>query len=94
MNRVYGVLLASMLTASPALAQFTPPPVLNPIPAPLAPPTPPAIINGPLGQSPPPGVYYPALRTHSDRTIPTVSAAASSRPIRDPARTLIKVGAP
>ena len=40
------------------------------IPAPLPPPPQPPIINGPLGQSPPPGVYVPPrLTTHSDRVI-------------------------
>ena len=54
MIRLYSALVVCLLAGQPALAQFVPPP----------------IINGPLGQSPPPGVYYPpALRTHSDRTI-------------------------
>src|SRR5262245_65061816 len=66
MIRLYSALVICLLAAPPAFAQFAPPPTLNPIPAPLPPP----IINGPLGQNPPPGVYYPpALRTHSDRTI-------------------------
>ena len=47
-----------------------PPPTLNPIPAPLPPPAPPPIINGPLGQNPPPGVSTrPRSGLHSDRTI-------------------------
>jgi len=57
---------------APAAAQFVPtPPVLeNRIPAPLPPPLQPPIINGPLGQSPPPGVYIPPrLNTQSDRVI-------------------------
>ncbi len=54
----------------PAAAQIvpTPPALENRIPAPLPPPAQPPIINGPLGQSPPPGVYVPPrLNTHSDR---------------------------
>jgi hypothetical protein len=70
MIRLYSAVVVCLLAGQPAFAQFTPPPVLNPIPAPLPPPAPPPIINGPLGQNPPPGVYVPpALRTHSDRTI-------------------------
>jgi len=72
MNRAYGVLLACLLAASPALAQFQPPPpeLQNRIPAPLPPPAPQPIINGPLGQNPPPGVYVPPhLNTHSDRAV-------------------------
>src|SRR5215475_12744169 len=57
----------------PAWAQVIPmhPPELeNRIPAPLPPPPEPPIINGPLRQGPPPGVYHaPRLNTHSDRTI-------------------------
>jgi hypothetical protein len=62
--------LTSVAGASPAMAQIVPtPPVLeNRIPAPLPPPAQPPIINGPLGQSPPPGVYAPGrLNTYSDR---------------------------
>jgi hypothetical protein len=72
MIRIYGALVVCILAGQPALAQIIPPPpdLQNRIPAPLPPPAPPPIINGPLGQSPPPGVYYPpALRTHSDRTV-------------------------
>src|SRR5215207_4981282 len=64
--------LAVALLTGPAAAQIVPtPPVLeNRIPAPLPPPPQPPIINGPLGQSPPPGVYTPPrLNTHSDRTV-------------------------
>jgi hypothetical protein len=60
------------LAIAPAAAQITPtPPVLeNRIPAPLPPPPQPPIINGPLGQSPPPGVYIPPrLNTYNDRVI-------------------------
>jgi hypothetical protein len=54
----------------PAAAQIvpTPPALENRIPAPLPPPAQPPIINGPLGQSAPPGVYVPPrLNTQSDR---------------------------
>ena len=54
----------------PAFAQVVPfPPELQGrIPAPLPPPPPPPIINGPLGQSPPPAVYVPPrLNTFADR---------------------------
>jgi hypothetical protein len=64
-----GLVLA--FVAAPAAAQIipTPPALENRIPAPLPPPPPP-IINGPLGQSPPPGVYIPPrLNTQSDRVI-------------------------
>jgi hypothetical protein len=60
------------LAVAPASAQIVPtPPVLeNRIPAPLPPPPQPPIINGPLGQSPPPGVYLPPrLNTQNDRVI-------------------------
>jgi hypothetical protein len=71
MIRIYGALFACALAVSPAFAQLAPPPpeLENRIPAPLPPPPQPPIINGPLGQSPPPGVYQPPrLNTHSDRT--------------------------
>jgi hypothetical protein len=64
--------LALALLTGPAAAQIVPtPPVLeNRIPAPLPPPPQPPIINGPLGQSPPPGVYVPPrLNTQSDRVV-------------------------
>jgi len=73
MNAVRCALLvaaACIALAPPALAQFQPPPpdLQNRIPQPLPPPPQPPIVNGPLGQSPPPGVYYPApLVTQSDR---------------------------
>jgi hypothetical protein len=60
------------LVSAPAAAQIVPPPpaLENRIPAPLPPPAPPPIINGPLGQSAPPGVYVPPrLNTQSDRVI-------------------------
>lgn len=62
--------LALALMMAPAAAQITPPPpaLENRIPAPLPPPPQPPIINGPLSQSPPPGVYLPPrLNTQSDR---------------------------
>jgi hypothetical protein len=79
-NRAYLILmrclalsgLALAFLVAPAAAQIVPtPPVLeNRIPAPLPPPPQPPIINGPLGQSPPPGVYIPPrLNTQSDRVI-------------------------
>lgn len=64
--------LAFLLAAAPAAAEIVPfPPALeNRIPAPLPPPAQPPIINGPLGQQPPPGVYVPPrLNTHSDRVV-------------------------
>ena len=63
------IAVACIAVALPAAAQFQPPPpdLQNRIPQPLPPPPQPPIINGPLGQSPPPGVYYPApLVTYSD----------------------------
>ena len=72
MNRMLlaPLVAACILAASPAVAQFQPgPPELqNRIPAPLPPPPQPPVINGPLGQNPPPGVYEPGrLNTYSDR---------------------------
>ncbi len=67
---VAAVILAAVACAT-ALAQ--PPGLPNPdlqyrIPAPLPPPPQPPIINGPLAQSPPPGVYMPRrLNTFGDR---------------------------
>jgi len=61
---------ACALASVPALAQFEPPPpeLQGRIPAPLPPPPQPPIINGPLNQAPPPGVYQPGpLKTFSDR---------------------------
>src|SRR5918996_596734 len=62
--------LALALATGSAAAQIvpTPPALENRIPAPLPPPPQPPIINGPLQQGPPPGVYVPPrLRTQSDR---------------------------
>jgi hypothetical protein len=79
--RWFGPSLVALVLAvglAPAWPQFAPPPVLNAIPAPLPPPEPPPIINGPLGQSPPPGVYNPpALSTHSDRAIQCLHEGSS-----------------
>jgi hypothetical protein len=67
-----GLLLVAA-AISPALAQVPvpglPDPALqNRIPAPLPPPPEPPIINGPLSQSPPPGVYLPPrINSFSDR---------------------------
>src|SRR5262245_58655399 len=65
-----GLTLASIV-ATTAVAQppsFPDAALQGRIPAPLPPPPQPPIINGPLGQSPPPGVYVPPrLTTHSDR---------------------------
>ena len=61
------------------MAQFVPfPPALeNRIPAPLPPPAPPPVINGPLGEAPPPGVRAPRrLKTHSDRTTRCLQSGA------------------
>jgi len=78
MIRLYSALVVCLLVGQPALAQFTPPPVLNPIPAPLPAPAPPPIINGPLQQAPPPEVYYPpALRTHGDRVVQCLHEGSS-----------------
>jgi hypothetical protein len=69
---VLGLVLCWAVVLAPAAAQLQPtPPVLeNRIPAPLPPPPQPPIINGPLGQAPPPGVYVPPrLNTLSDRVI-------------------------
>ena len=68
-----------MLAAASGFAQVVPfPPELqNRIPAPLLPPPPP-IINGPLGESPPPGVYHPPqLDTFADRTTRCLHEGAS-----------------
>jgi hypothetical protein len=48
--------------AAPTLAQvpgLPNPDLQNRIPAPLPPPPQPPVINGPLSQGPPPGVYQP-----------------------------------
>jgi len=63
--RFSATLLLAAASVSAALAQAPglPDPFLqNRIPAPLPPPPEPPIINGPLSQSPPPGVYLPPRR--------------------------------
>jgi hypothetical protein len=65
MYRLLSILLAAACIdgGGPVVAQV-PPPIpegQNPIPAPLPPPPAPPIINGPLTQSPPPGVATPPL---------------------------------
>ena len=74
MNTLASIVAAFVLAAvassgARAQAPGLPDPALqNRIPAPLPPPAQPPIINGPLGQSPPPGVYTPRrLDTFSDR---------------------------
>src|SRR3954467_15877153 len=82
MRRIPLITLAScLLAATPAMAQVIPPPpeLQNRIPQPLPPPPQPPIINGPLGQSPPPGVYQPPrLNTHSDRVTGCLHDGAAS----------------
>jgi hypothetical protein len=66
----FAIGLVCVLGASQAMAQIepTPPALENRIPAPLPPPPQPPIINGPLTQGAPPGVYIPGrLNTFSDR---------------------------
>jgi len=78
MIRLCSALVVCLLAGQPAFAQFTPPPTLNPIPAPLPPPEPPPIINGPLGQSPSPGVYQPGRpNSHSDRAVQCLHEGSS-----------------
>jgi hypothetical protein len=72
MNRVIGIAVAAVFVVpSPAaFAQFIPPPpeLENRIPLPLLPPPQPPIINGPLGQAPPPGVIKQRqLKSSGDR---------------------------
>jgi hypothetical protein len=62
MRRLGLILVVSgLFAAGPAYAQFVPPPpeLEGRIPQPLPPPPQPPIINGPLRQGPPPGVYRP-----------------------------------
>jgi hypothetical protein len=63
------VFAAVAFVGAPAAAQIIQHPGLETrIPAPLPSPPQPPIINGPLGQSPPPGVHAPPrLNTLSDR---------------------------
>src|SRR5262245_14813350 len=65
-----GLVLALMAGSAAAQIVPTPPVLENRIPAPLPPPPQPPIINGPLQQAPPPGVYVPPqLNTQSDRVV-------------------------
>jgi hypothetical protein len=77
---IIGLAAGALLVLSPALGQVVPfPPELEGrIPAPLPPPPQPPIINGPLGQSPPPGVYYPPrLNTFADRVTRCIDQGTS-----------------
>lgn len=71
MMRAFCLLFAAdCLLATPAVAQFVPPPpeLEYRIPAPLPPPPEPPIINGPYGQGPAPGVAKQRrLKTFSNR---------------------------
>ena len=75
------VVLVVAAAAAPAAAQTPglPDPFLqNRIPAPLPPPPQPPIINGPLSQGPPPGVYQPRrIDSYSDRTTACLHAGSS-----------------
>jgi hypothetical protein len=80
--RAAGIAIALVFAAaSIALAQVPPglpnPDLQNRIPAPLPPPPKPPVINGPLSQGPPPGVYQPPrLNTFSDRTADCLQAGS------------------
>ena len=79
MARVIAVLAfaGACVTAALAQAPGLPPDLQNRIPAPLPPPPQPPIINGPLSQGPPPGVYQPPrLNTFSDRTSTCLQAGS------------------
>jgi hypothetical protein len=74
------VTAGALFSALPTFAQVIPfPPELQGrIPAPLPPSPPPPIINGPLGQSPPPGVYFPPrLNTFADRMTSCIDQGTS-----------------
>jgi hypothetical protein len=77
----WAVVTAALVSvAVPAFAQVVPfPPELEGrIPAPLPPPPQAPIINGPLGQSPPPGVYVPPqLNTFADRVTHCIDQGTS-----------------
>ena len=54
------------------------PDLQNRIPAPLPLPPPPSVINGPLSQGPPPGVYRPRpIDSHGERTVACVQEGSS-----------------
>jgi hypothetical protein len=77
---VVGLVLAGA-AATVALAQppgLPVPELQNRIPAPLSPPPQPPIINGPLSQAPPPGVYIPpSLNTPADRVVACLHAGSA-----------------
>src|SRR6516162_666316 len=79
-SRLFTALAAVLLLAAPPMfAQVVPfPEVLQGrIPAPLSPAAPP-VINGPLGKSPPPGVYVPPrLNTFADRKAQCIDQGTS-----------------
>jgi hypothetical protein len=80
-HSISAAILVCGLAVAPAFAQFAPPPpaLENRIPAPLPPPPQPPIINGPLGQSPAPGVYEPRrLNTPSDRATSCLHSGAAA----------------
>jgi hypothetical protein len=72
MNRIIVIAVTAIciVPGPAAFAQFIPPPpeLENRIPQPLPPPPQPPIINGPLGQAPPPGVIKQRrLKSSGDR---------------------------
>jgi hypothetical protein len=85
MSRLTHGLAALAFTAASATAAFPQvtglpnPDLQNRIPAPLPPPPQPPVINGPLSQSPPPGVYQPPrLDTHQDRAARCVDQGSAA----------------
>jgi hypothetical protein len=79
MSRLFMVLAGLLLAAVPAFAQTVPfsPVLQGRIPAPLSP-SPPPVINGPLGKSLPPGVYVPPrLNTFADRKTQCIDQGTS-----------------
>jgi hypothetical protein len=74
------IFLMGLMASGSAFAQFQPqPPELqNRVPPPPVF-APPPVINGPLGQAPPPGVYTPGrLNTFSDRVTGCMHDGAAS----------------
>jgi len=64
------LLLAGAVTMTAAQVGLPNPALENRIPAPLPPPAQPPIINGPLSQSPPPGVKAPPrINSFGDRSV-------------------------
>jgi hypothetical protein len=76
---ILGLLLAAA-TGSMAFAQvpaWPEPSLQGRIPEPLPPPPQPPIINGPLSQGPPPGVYLPPrINSYSDRVTACLHAGS------------------